>query len=129
MSYGRAGSDRRRVAGIPPKVSRAPDAQATCQPAVRALIPPLTIIAALVTAFALLLTVAAIAPPPLTGAIAPRPARSTGAMPSPPEAAIADAARLAAGATVLVHSATIDSGPPIRCRPGSADLCPGSSGR
>ena len=84
MSYGRAGSDRRGVAGIPPKVSRVPGAQATCRPAVRALIPPLTIIAALVTAVALLLTAAAIAPPPLTGAIAPLPARSTGAMPLAP---------------------------------------------
>ena len=108
MSYGRAGSDRCHVASIPPKVSWAPDAQATCQPAARVLIPPLTIIAALVTAFALLVTAATIAPPPLTGAIAPRPARSTGAMPSPSEAAIANSARLAAGATVLVHSATIE---------------------
>jgi quercetin dioxygenase-like cupin family protein len=108
MAFGSAGSDRRRVAGIPPKVSRAPVAQATCRPAGRALIPPLTIIAALVTAFALLLSAAAIAPPPLTGAIAPLPTRSTGVMPSPPEAAIADAARLVAGTTVLVHSATLD---------------------
>jgi quercetin dioxygenase-like cupin family protein len=105
MTYGRARPDRRGVAGIPPEVSRAPGAQAACRPGIRALIPPLTIIAALVTAVALLLTAATLAPPPLIGAIAPLPPGSTGAVLSPPGAATADPALLAAGSTVLVHSA------------------------
>jgi hypothetical protein len=94
----------------------------------RALIPPLTVALALVTAVALLLTAVTIVPPPLNEAAASLPLPSTAASPSSPTAA-ADISLPRANTALLIRSArAVLPPPPMVLDLARLTYAPGSDG-